>query len=137
MVPGKNCPWWLESDDGGGAEFGCGPGCSGAGDVTVGETPATDSMAAPQWRQNRLSRATSREQVGHLTMRGMLPEYAEKIDNLLKLTDSAHDRGDHRLSGTPSADSPVFAEIQCALADELPVAHRRERTERAFSTRPA
>ncbi len=81
MVPGKNCPWWLESDDGGCAESGCGLGCLGCGDVMVGPAPATDSMAAPQWRQNRLSRAISREQDRHLNMKGMLPENAEKIDN--------------------------------------------------------
>ena len=50
------------------------------GDVTVGESPSTDSMAAAQWRQNRLSSAFSREQVGHLTMKGMLSEHADKID---------------------------------------------------------
>ena len=80
MVPGKNCPWRLESDDGGRAEFGGGLRRSGSGDVTVGETPQTDSIAAPQWRQNRLSSAISREQVGHLTMKDMLSEHAEKID---------------------------------------------------------
>ena len=80
MVPGRNCPWWLESDDGGRAEFGGGLGRSGSGEVTVGETPAPDSMAAPQWMQNRLSCAISREHVGHLTMKGMLPENAEKIE---------------------------------------------------------
>lgn len=41
-------------------------------------------MAAPQWRQNRLSCAISREQVGHLTMKGMLSEHAEKIDRYIE-----------------------------------------------------
>ena len=91
MVPGKNWPWWLESDDGGRAEFGCGLGRSGSGDVTVGDTPPTDSMAAPQWRQNRLSCDISREHVGHLTMQCMLPENAEKVDNNLELIHSHHD----------------------------------------------
>ncbi len=93
MVPGKNCPWWLESEDGGRAELGCGLGRSGSGDVTVGETPATGSMAAPQWMQNRLSFAISREQDRHLNMRVMLPENAEKIDDNLKPADPAHDSG--------------------------------------------
>ncbi len=84
MVPGRNRPWWLESGDGGRAEFGCGLGRSGSGEVTVGETPATDSMAAPQWRENRLPSAFSREQVGHLTMKRMLSEHAEKIDSQIE-----------------------------------------------------
>ncbi len=91
MVPGRNCPWCVESDDGGRAEFGCGLGRPGNGDVTVGETPTTDSMAAPQLGQNRFSCDVSREQVGHLTMKGMVPENAEKIDNNLKLTHICHD----------------------------------------------
>ncbi len=85
-MPGKNCPWWLESDDGVRVESGCGLGRFGTGDVTVGEAPATDSMAAPQWRQNRLSCAISREQVGHLSMKDMLLENAEKIDGYIEGT---------------------------------------------------
>ena len=62
-----------------GLPYGLAP-TAGGGDVTVGESPSTDSMAAAQWRQNRLSSAFSREQVGHLTMKGMLSEHADKID---------------------------------------------------------
>ena len=119
MVPGKNCPWWLESDDGGRAAFGCGLGRPGSGDVTVGETPPTGSMAAPQWRQNRLSWAISREQDRHLNMRVMLPEHVEKIE-------AQDTRNTPRVPARCPADCPArLAPEQCVKDFDYP----RERRE--------